>query len=73
MVESMCSAAADSGVKVVTGDTKVVNRGKGDQIFITTSGIGVIEANVSISANQAQPGHRSIVSGYIGDHGMAVM
>lgn len=73
IVESMRAAAAESGVHVVTGDTKVVNRGKGDQIFITTSGIGVIEANVSISASQARPGDRVIVSGFLGDHGMAVM
>jgi hydrogenase expression/formation protein HypE len=73
VVESMRLAAADSGVLVVTGDTKVVNRGKGDQIFITTSGIGVIDAGVSISASRATAGDKVIVSGYIGDHGMAVM
>jgi hydrogenase expression/formation protein HypE len=57
----------------VTGDTKVVNRGKGDQIFITTTGIGVVEGGVNISADRAQPGDRIILSGYIGDHGMAIM
>ena len=57
----------------VTGDTKVVNRGKGDQIFITTTGIGVIESGVSISADRARPGDKIILSGYIGDHGMAIM
>jgi len=54
---------------VVTGDTKVVNRGKGDQIFITTTGIGVIENDVNISADRARPGDQIILSGYLGDHG----
>src|ERR1700754_1687985 len=56
VVESMRAAAAQAGVQVVTGDTKVVNRGKGDQIFITTTGIGVIEDGVHISADRARPG-----------------
>ena len=73
VVESMREAAAQAGVQFVTGDTKVVNRGKGDQIFITTTGIGVIEGGVSISAERAQPGDQIILSGYIGDHGMAIM
>jgi hydrogenase expression/formation protein HypE len=73
VVESMRAAAAESGVAFVTGDTKVVNRGKGDQIFITTTGIGVIENGVSISAERARPGDQIILSGYIGDHGMAIM
>src|SRR6202789_1280568 len=73
VVESMRAAAAEAGVAFVTGDTKVVNRGKGDQIFITTTGIGVIESGVSISADRAQPGDQIILSGYIGDHGMAIM
>ncbi len=73
VVESMRAAAAESGVQFVTGDTKVVNRGKGDQIFITTTGIGVIESGVNISADRARPGDQIILSGYIGDHGMAIM
>src|SRR6202167_4174088 len=73
VVESMRVAAAESGVEFVTGDTKVVNRGKGDQIFITTTGIGVIESGVNISADRARPGDKIILSGYIGDHGMAIM
>lgn len=73
VVESMRAAAEDAGVQFVTGDTKVVNRGKGDQIFITTTGIGVIEDGVNISADRAQPGDKIILSGYIGDHGMAIM
>jgi hydrogenase expression/formation protein HypE len=73
VVESMRAAAEDAGVQFVTGDTKVVNRGKGDKVFITTTGIGVVERDVSISANGAQPGDKIILSGTIGDHGMAIM
>ncbi len=73
VVDSMGAAAREAGVQFVTGDTKVVNRGKGDQIFITTTGIGVIEGNWNISADRARPGDKIILSGYIGDHGMAIM
>jgi hydrogenase expression/formation protein HypE len=73
VVESMRAAAEEAGVQFVTGDTKVVNRGKGDQIFITTTGIGVIDDAVNISADRATPGDKIILSGYIGDHGMAIM
>jgi hydrogenase expression/formation protein HypE len=73
VVESMRAAAAEAGVEFVTGDTKVVNRGKGDQIFITTTGIGVIDNGVNISADRARPGDQIVLSGYIGDHGMAIM
>ncbi|MGI8772881.1 MAG: hydrogenase expression/formation protein HypE [Acidobacteriaceae bacterium] len=73
VVASMRSAAQEAGVQFVTGDTKVVNRGKGDQVFITTTGIGVIEGSVNISADRARPGDKIILSGYIGDHGMAIM
>jgi hydrogenase expression/formation protein HypE len=73
VVESMRTAAAEAGVQFVTGDTKVVNRGKADQIFITTTGIGVVEHDVNISANRAQPGDCILLSGTIGDHGMAIM
>ncbi|HWZ50604.1 MAG TPA: hydrogenase expression/formation protein HypE [Granulicella sp.] len=73
VVDSMRSAAAEAGVQLVTGDTKVVNRGKGDQIFITTTGIGVIEHKGSISADRARPGDKIILSGTIGDHGMTIM
>jgi hydrogenase expression/formation protein HypE len=73
VVESMRAAAAEAGVQLVTGDTKVVNRGKGDQIFITTTGIGIIENDVNISADQATPGDKIILSGTIGDHGMTIM
>jgi hydrogenase expression/formation protein HypE len=73
VVESMRAAAAEAGVQFVTGDTKVVDRGKGDQIFITTTGIGVIEGSTNISADRAQPGDAILLSGYLGDHGMAIM
>jgi len=73
VVESMRVAAAEAGVQFVTGDTKVVNRGKGDQIFITTTGIGAIPEGLNISADRARIGDKIILSGFIGDHGMAIM
>ena len=73
IVNSMRGAALDSGVQLVTGDTKVVDRGKGDKIFITTTGLGIVERPVNISADRARPGDKVILSGFIGDHGMAIM
>jgi hydrogenase expression/formation protein HypE len=73
VVESMGAAAREAGVQLVTGDTKVVNRGKGDKLFITTTGIGAIERAVNISASRARIGDKILLSGYIGDHGMAIM
>ena len=73
VVESMRDAANEAGVLLVTGDTKVVNRGKGDQVFITTTGLGVLDSPVEISADRARPGDKIILSGFIGDHGMAIM
>ena len=73
IVESMRQAAQEAGVLLVTGDTKVVDRGKGDQIFITTTGLGILERPVRISADQARSGDRILLSGSIGDHGMAIM
>jgi len=73
VVESMSAAAKEAGVQLVTGDTKVVNRGKGDKIFISTTGIGIVEKPVNISAAMARPGDKIILSGYIGDHGMAIL
>lgn len=73
IVESMRAMAAEAGVQFVTGDTKVVDRGKGDQIFINTTGIGVIPPGVHISADRAQSGDAILLSGYLGDHGMAIM
>jgi hydrogenase expression/formation protein HypE len=73
IVQSMRTACAEAGVALVTGDTKVVDRGKGDQIFITTSGIGLVPEGLSLSISSARPGDRIIVSGTIGDHGIAIM
>ena len=58
---------------IVTGDTKVVEKGKGDGLFINTTGIGIVPEGVRLSANQAQPGDRVILSGSIGDHGIAIL
>lgn len=73
IVLSMKAAAERAGVLLVTGDTKVVDRGKGDKIFINTSGIGVIEAGVVIAPSRAKPGDDIILSGPIAMHGIAVM
>jgi hydrogenase expression/formation protein HypE len=73
VADSMQAAATEAGVSVVTGDTKVVNRGKGDQVFITTTGLGIIEKPISISADRARPGDKILLSGFIGDHGIAIM
>ncbi|ACK51661.1 hydrogenase expression/formation protein HypE [Methylocella silvestris BL2] len=70
---SMGCAARDAGVAIVTGDTKVVERGKGDGVFIATTGIGVVPPGLHLSGERARPGDRVIISGYIGDHGVAVM
>ncbi len=73
IVESMRDAAIEAGVQIVTGDTKVVQKGSADKVFINTSGIGVIESPVRISAARAQVGDKVIVSGNIGDHGTTIM
>jgi len=73
IVESMAAASREAGVPVVTGDTKVVERGKGDGVFITTTGVGVVPEGVAISGDRACPGDRILVSGTIGDHGVAIM
>src|SRR5215469_3126780 len=73
IVQSMSEAAAAAGVQLVAGDTKVVNRGKGDKAFISTTGIGLVEKQVNISADRARPGDKIVLSGYIGDHGMAIL
>ena len=72
VVHSMAQAAADAGVAIVTGDTKVVNRGCADKLFITTAGVGLVPDGISISASNAQPGDAVIVSGPIGDHGITI-
>ncbi|HVS38674.1 MAG TPA: hydrogenase expression/formation protein HypE [Gemmataceae bacterium] len=73
VVESMRNACAEAGVSLVTGDTKVVDRGKGDLIFIATSGIGVVPEGRALSIRNARPGDRILVSGTIGDHGVAIL
>jgi len=73
IVESMARAARDAGVAIVTGDTKVVEQGKGDGVFITTTGVGVVPDGVDISGERARPGDKILVSGTLGDHGVAVM
>jgi len=73
IVESMASASREAGVPIVTGDTKVVERGKADGVFITTTGIGVVPEGVNISGDRARPGDRILVSGTLGDHGVAIM
>jgi hydrogenase expression/formation protein HypE len=70
---SMAEAARAAGVVIVTGDTKVVEKGKGDGLFINTTGIGVVPEGVRLSANQARPGDKVLLSGPIGDHGIAIL
>ncbi len=73
IIASISAASDEAGVPVVTGDTKVVPRGKADKIFINTSGIGVVRENISISATKAQEGDAVILSGTLGDHGITIM
>ena len=73
VVVSLQRAADDAGVQVVTGDTKVVEKGKGDGLFINTTGIGVVQQGLELSADRAQPGDKVILSGFIGDHGIAIL
>lgn len=73
IVDSMAAAAREAGVLVVAGDTKVVERGKGDGIFITTTGIGVVPEGVDIRPDRAEPGDMVLVNGTLGDHGVAVL
>lgn len=73
LAESMGRAAREAGVAIVTGDTKVVERGAADRIFINTAGIGVIPADAQIAATRARPGDAVIVNGTLGDHGIALL
>jgi hydrogenase expression/formation protein HypE len=73
VVASMEAAAAESGVEIAAGDTKVVEKGKADQLFITTAGLGLVPEDVDISGSNALPGDVVILSGAIGDHGIAVV
>ena len=73
VVASMAATAKRAGVRIVTGDTKVVERGSADKLFINTAGIGVVPAGVSISARGARPGDAVLINGAVGDHGLAIM
>lgn len=73
VIISIKAAAEEAGVKIITGDTKVVNRGSADKLFINTSGVGVVPQGVDISGTNARTGDMVILSGTIGDHGIAVM
>jgi hydrogenase expression/formation protein HypE len=73
VVNAMAEAAATAGVRIVTGDTKVVERGHGDGCYINTSGVGLLRPGVNVGPHRAQPGDVVLVSGTIGDHGMAIM
>ncbi len=73
IVDSMAAAAREAGVAIVTGDTKVVERGKGDGVFINTAGVGRVPAGLALGGDCARPGDKVIVSGTIGDHGVAIM
>ncbi len=73
IVRSIARAAGEAGVKIVTGDTKVVGRGSADKLFINTAGVGTVSEGVEISAGNARPGDKIIISGNIGDHGIAVL
>jgi hydrogenase expression/formation protein HypE len=73
IVASMKAAADMAGVRIVTGDTKVVHKGAADRLFINTAGVGVIPAGVEINARRAQPGDTILINGFIGDHGAAIV
>ncbi|GAB0147965.1 hydrogenase expression/formation protein HypE [Marichromatium sp. PS1] len=73
IVASMARAAREAGVTVVTGDTKVVERGKGDGVFITTTGLGVVPEGIELSGERARPGDAIVLSGGIGEHGVAIL
>jgi len=73
VAESMARAAERAGAEIVTGDTKVVEKGSGDGLFINTTGIGEVRQGVNLSASNARPGDRILVSGMLGDHGIAIL
>ena len=73
VVESMALASREAAVPIVTGDTKVVERGKGDGIFITTTGVGVLADGINLAGHLARPGDKILLSGSLGDHGMAIL
>src|SRR6266702_2646688 len=73
IVASMATAAMEAGISIVTGDTKVVQRGKADGLFINTAGVGIVRTTATLGQNQLQPGDKVLLSGPIGDHGTAIM
>jgi len=73
IVASMAETARQAGVQVVTGDTKVVDRGSADKVFVNTAGVGVVPAGITIGSDQARPGDTILLNGTIGDHGMTIM
>ncbi|OLB61475.1 MAG: hydrogenase expression/formation protein HypE [Ktedonobacter sp. 13_2_20CM_2_54_8] len=73
IVASMAQAASEAGVAIVTGDTKVVQRGKADGLFVNTTGVGIVRATWQLGQTQLQPGDRVLLSGPVGDHGIAIM
>lgn len=73
IVTSMADVAREAGVRIVTGDTKVVERGSADKLFLNTAGVGVVSPDVHISASAARPGDAILLSGAVGDHGLAIM
>jgi hydrogenase expression/formation protein HypE len=73
IVETMATSAAEAGVRIVTGDTKVVDRGHGDGVYINTAGVGVLAEGVDLSGAYCKPGDKVVLSGTLGDHGIAVI
>ena len=72
-VEAMAAAAGRAGVSIVTGDTKVVERGKGDGLYVVTTGVGVADPELSLSSASVRPGDKILCSGTLGDHGAAIL
>jgi len=73
VVKSLHIAARGAGIDIVTGDTKVVEKGSGDELFINTTGIGIVPDGLELSANRARPGDKVLLSGSIGEHGIAIL
>ncbi|CCD98751.1 hydrogenase expression/formation protein HypE [Bradyrhizobium sp. STM 3809] len=73
IADAMGEAAREAGIAIITGDTKVVERGKADGVFISTAGVGVLPKGLDLSADKARPGDRVLLSGSLGDHGVAIM
>src|SRR6478752_1882757 len=73
VAKAMAAAAADAGVTIVTGDTKVVHKGTCDKLFINTAGVGVVRAGIELGADRCRPGDVILVNGLLGDHGAAIL